>query len=83
MHIPCASYEDGCERLAVVQARRERRGYKAVMVLGGWGKTQIERFDGIGLASMMEVWDNTYHPIKRDEEARKFAQEVAKRLRLT
>jgi hypothetical protein len=29
-HIPCASYEDGRERLAAVQARREQRGYKAL-----------------------------------------------------
>jgi hypothetical protein len=30
MHIPCASYEDGCEQLAAVQARREQRGYKVL-----------------------------------------------------
>jgi predicted DNA-binding WGR domain protein len=28
VHILCASYEEGCVRLAAVQARRERRGYK-------------------------------------------------------
>jgi hypothetical protein len=28
VHNPCASYKDGCERLAVVQARRKSRGYK-------------------------------------------------------
>jgi hypothetical protein len=28
VHIPCVSYEDGCEQLAAVQARREQRGYK-------------------------------------------------------
>jgi hypothetical protein len=32
VHTPCTSYEDGRERLATVQARRERRRYK---VLGG------------------------------------------------
>jgi predicted DNA-binding WGR domain protein len=28
MRTPCASYEEGCERLAAVQAWRERRGYE-------------------------------------------------------
>ena len=30
VHAPCASYEDGCERLASVQVRREQRGYKVL-----------------------------------------------------
>jgi predicted DNA-binding WGR domain protein len=32
VHTPCASHEEGCERLAAVRDRREYRGYK---VLGG------------------------------------------------
>jgi predicted DNA-binding WGR domain protein len=28
VHTPCASYQDGRERLTAVQARREQRGYK-------------------------------------------------------
>jgi hypothetical protein len=32
VHTPCASHEEGCERLAAVRDRREHRGYK---VLGG------------------------------------------------
>jgi hypothetical protein len=30
VHNPCASYKEGCERLAAVQARREQRGYKVL-----------------------------------------------------
>jgi predicted DNA-binding WGR domain protein len=28
VHNPCASYDDGCELLTAVQARRERRDYE-------------------------------------------------------
>ena len=28
VHIPCTSYEDGCEQLEAVRARRKQRGYK-------------------------------------------------------
>jgi hypothetical protein len=30
VHTPCASHEEGCERLAAVQVRREQRGYKVL-----------------------------------------------------
>jgi hypothetical protein len=32
VHTPCTSYEDGCEQLAAVQARREQRGYTVLGV---------------------------------------------------
>ena len=33
VHHPCVSYEEGCEQLAAVQARREQRGYKVREVI--------------------------------------------------
>lgn len=30
VHIPCASYQDGRDRLAAVQVQREQRGYKVL-----------------------------------------------------